>query len=75
MVTDGLVTKTLYAGSQYGENWMQSNGYWWDETTDSLVDFGLPDDWPTTDQLMGWYGYWIKTNKNVGLFAPLEALP
>jgi hypothetical protein len=69
--TDGSATKSLFDASQYGAGWLQSTGYWWDETTQSLVDFGLDDDWPTTNQLNKWHGYWMKTSKDIGLFAPV----
>jgi hypothetical protein len=69
---DKMAAKSLFDASQYGAGWLQSTGYWWDETTQSLVDFGLPDDWPTTDQLNQWHGYWVKTNQNVALTAPAQ---
>jgi hypothetical protein len=68
--TDGVSTKTLYDASQYGAGWLQSTGVWWDETTQSLVDFGLPDDWPTTNILQSWHGYWITAYQKLGLIAP-----
>jgi hypothetical protein len=68
--TDGSVTKSLYEASQYGAGWLESMGYWWDAEGQSVVDFGLEDDFPTTTELQPWHGYWVKVYKKIGLIAP-----
>jgi hypothetical protein len=68
--TDGSVTKSLYEASQYGAGWLESMGYWWDAEGQSVVDFGLEDDFPTTTELQPWHGYWVKVYKKLGLIAP-----
>jgi len=68
--TDGSVMKSLYEASQYGAGWLESMGYWWDAEGQSVVDFGLEDDFPTTTELQPWHGYWVKVYKKIGLIAP-----
>jgi hypothetical protein len=40
--------------------WIDCTGYWWDNSTQGLVDIGIPDCWCSTDTLMPWHGYWIQ---------------
>ncbi len=42
--------------------WMNSMGYWWDTSTRSLCDFGLPEDFAPTETLQPWHGYWVQTH-------------
>ncbi len=46
----------------YTNNWLTSIGYWWDATVQSLSDIGLPEDFPSSETLQPWHGYWIQTN-------------
>jgi len=39
--------------------WISSILYGWDSATQSLMDIGVPDDWPTTTQVEPWHGYWL----------------
>lgn len=53
------------------EGWMQSMGYWWENSTQSLSDIGLPDDWPSSEILLAWHGYWVQSNvDNLSLIIP-----
>lgn len=61
-VHNGGEIKTLYDASGYGAGWLDSVGYWWDNSTQSLLDIGLPDDFPTTTDLKPWHGYWFHWN-------------
>lgn len=73
-VTDGNQTITITDASQYGANWLYSVGYWWDSSTQSLVDVGLPEDLPTTEEMTPWHGYWVQSNiDKIGLI--LESIP
>ncbi|MDI6827335.1 MAG: family 10 glycosylhydrolase [Armatimonadota bacterium] len=45
-------------------NWLDSVGWWWDNLSQSLQTLGLSEDWPATDCLQPWHGYWVKTNTN-----------
>lgn len=75
--TDVTSTKSIYDACQYpgSADWLQSIGYWWDPVTQGMCDYGLPDDFPTTDKLCTWYGYWFKAKKNLGMFAPNWSIP
>lgn len=73
-VTDGTVTKSLLDASQYGANWLRSVGYFFNSTNQSIVDIGLPEDWPSCDTLVAWHGYWIRTNKD-NLALIMDAMP
>ena len=70
--TDGTAMKSIYEACQYpgSADWLQSIGYWWDAGVQGMVDFGLEDDFPTTNELTPWHGYWLKAKKNIGLIAP-----
>jgi hypothetical protein len=60
-VHDGAQIKSLYdAAVGYGAGWLSSIGYWFDNSTQSMIDIGLPDDYPTTDILRPWHGYWFQ---------------
>ena len=39
--------------------WIYSVLYAWDPGTQSMIDVGLPDDWPISTQLDPWHGYWL----------------
>jgi hypothetical protein len=58
-VHDGGQVKTLYAASRSESKWLDSVGYWFDNQTQSMVDVGLAEDYPTTDKLSSWHGYWF----------------
>ncbi|HUV05004.1 MAG TPA: hypothetical protein VMX94_07825, partial [Armatimonadota bacterium] len=73
--TDGTAMKKIRDASQWGVNWMQSLGYYWDPVGQGQLTFGVADDAPWTSQLDPWYGYWVKTKKHVGLVARADALP
>ncbi|MBP6963173.1 MAG: hypothetical protein KBC96_02085 [Armatimonadetes bacterium] len=60
-VVDGNVTVSLQDAA-YTNNWLSSVGMWWDAGTQSLYDIGLPDDWPYTETMQAWHGYWIQSN-------------
>mgnify|MGYP001071852610 CR=1 FL=1 len=63
-VTDGNVTKTIRDASQYGSNWINSIIYGWNGVSQSLYDVGLPEDFPSSEQLSAWQGYWLKSNRD-----------
>ncbi len=46
--------------SQYGVGWIWSVGYYWDNSTSSLLDIGFLADLPTDDTLRVWRGYWFQ---------------
>jgi len=50
-------TKSILDARDAG--WISSMLYGWDSATQSLINVGLPDDWPTTTQLEPWHGYWL----------------
>jgi len=54
---DGGQIKPIREASQWGDGWIQSIGFWWDNTTQSQYDIGLPEDWAFTDTLYPWHGY------------------
>jgi hypothetical protein len=39
--------------------WLQSVAWWWDNTCQGLRTLGLPDDFPSSEQLKKWHGYWV----------------
>jgi len=43
------------------KGWLSSIGWWWDNTSQSLRTLGLPDDFPESEYLQPWYGYWVQT--------------
>jgi hypothetical protein len=67
-VHDGAQVKTLYEASQFGANWISSVLYWFDSDTQSMVDVGIPDDFPTGETMLPWHGYWCR------VFEPGKAL-
>ncbi|MCL6518281.1 MAG: hypothetical protein K6T99_00445 [Armatimonadetes bacterium] len=42
--------------------WLNSMGWWWENSSQSLMTLGLPDDWPESEKLERWHGYWIYSN-------------
>ncbi len=47
--------------ASHTNGWLNSSGYWWDASTQSLVDFGLPEDFASWETLQPWHGYWVQT--------------
>ncbi len=62
-VKHGAETVTILTAAQTN-NWMNSTGYWWDAETQSLVDFGLPEDFVAWNIIRPWHGYWVQTYVN-----------
>ena len=55
----------------FTEGWIDCMGYWWDETTQSLVDIGIPDCFAGTDTLLPWHGYWLQVYQgDISLIVP-----
>jgi len=67
-VHDGGEIKSMYNASLYGAGWLNSLGYWWDATFQSLNDVGLPDDWPMTTDLYKCHGYWFEIYQGTKAF-------
>lgn len=59
-VVDGNVTISLQQAAKT-EGWLNSQGYWWDNSTQGLCDFGIPDDWVPYETLLPWHGYWVQS--------------
>ncbi len=59
---DGAQVLSFYDATQYGApaHWIWTPGYFWNNTTSSLVDIGVMDDLPTDDTLRVWRGYWFQ---------------
>lgn len=60
MVTDGTETKT-FASAALTDSWLNSVGFWWDSSVQGLRDIGLPEDFPSTETMLPWHGYWLQT--------------
>jgi hypothetical protein len=58
-VTDGTVTKTMQQAADAG--WITSQAYWVDSPTQSMYTVGLPTDYPATESLIAWHGYWVQS--------------
>lgn len=59
-VKHGADTASILDAS-HTNGWLNSSGYWWDASTQSLVDFGLPEDFASWETLRPWHGYWVQT--------------
>ncbi len=59
-VRHGADTASILDAS-HTNGWLNSSGYWWDASTQSLVDFGLPEDFASWETLQPWHGYWVQT--------------
>ncbi len=59
-VVDGNVTISLQQAAKT-EGWLNSFGFWWDGSTQSLCDFGIPEDFASTGVLQAWHGYWVQS--------------
>jgi len=59
-VTQGDTTVSLQQAKTNG--WINSKGTWWDSVTQSWKTVGLPNDFPNTQYLKPWHGYYFKTN-------------
>jgi len=62
-VTKNGETVSMYTATRE-RGWMDSIGWWWDNTSQSLQTLGLPDDFPASEYLQPWYGYWVQTYSN-----------
>jgi len=40
--------------------WIDTSGLWYDNVTKGLKDIGVTEDYPTTQTLLPWHGYWFK---------------
>jgi hypothetical protein len=63
MVTNGGATVSMQTATKTN-NWLNSTGYWWDSSSQSLYDIALPEDWPYTTQMHPWHGYWVQSYVN-----------
>jgi len=64
---DTLVTlgaTTVPISTARGNGWISGTGYWFDSSTQSMVDFGLPEDFPTGTELRTWHGHWVQSYVN-----------
>ncbi len=59
-VVDGNTTVSLYDATRTN-GWMNSMGWWWDNETRSLREFGIADDWTENVNLLPWHGYWVES--------------
>jgi len=62
LVTLGATTVPI--STARGNGWISGTGYWFDSSTQSMVDFGLPEDFPTGSELYPWHGHWIQSLVN-----------
>ena len=58
-VHSGREIKTCYDASQWGANWINSKGTFWDNAGSGFLTVGLPDDNPVEEELKPWRGYWF----------------
>ncbi|MDH7481597.1 MAG: family 10 glycosylhydrolase [Armatimonadota bacterium] len=63
LVTKGGETLTLPTAAK-DRGWLDATGWWWDNNSQSLRSLGLPEDWPDSEYIQPWHGYWISTNYN-----------
>ena len=62
-VTDGNITVSMTDASR-SQSWLSSIGYWFDNNTQSMLDIGIPDDYPSTEALPPWHGMWVQSNRD-----------
>ncbi len=60
LVKHGTETVPILAAAKTNE-WLNSSGYWWDAVTQSLCDFGIPEDFASSEIIQPWHGYWVQT--------------
>jgi len=60
-VTNALETVSLTTAAKT-QGWLDSIGYWWDNSSQSLFDIGLMEDFSSTNVLQAWHGYWIRSH-------------
>jgi len=70
--TDGTQTLGIEDASQWGAGWLQSIIYGFDESIQSSYDVGIFWDFAQREHLQSGHGFWLKTSKDVGLFAPAQ---
>jgi len=58
-VHNGKSVLSMYDASRT-EGWINSMGYWWDSSNQSLCDLGLPEDYVNDNTLQPWHGYWVQ---------------
>jgi len=56
--------KTRSVAEAKTAGWISSMLWSWDSTTQSVIDVGLPEDWPMSTQIEPWHGYWMRTFVN-----------
>ncbi|NIQ77116.1 MAG: hypothetical protein GTN93_03245 [Anaerolineae bacterium] len=61
LVTEASETVSLTVAAKT-RGWLDSIGYWWDNTSQSLNDIGLMEDFPSTNILEAWHGYWVRSH-------------
>lgn len=59
-VHNGNSIESLFNASLHGLGWLNSYGFWWDATSQGLCDVGIPDDFPTYEDLYRTHGYWFE---------------
>jgi len=52
--------KTRSVTEAKAAGWISSMLWSWDSSTQSVVDVGLPEDWPMSTQIEPWHGYWMR---------------
>ena len=57
---DGAQIVDMETASTRNLGWIETSGLWFDNTVQGLKDIGVTEDYPATQTLRPWHGYWFK---------------
>jgi len=57
---DGAQIVTMETASTRNLGWIETSGLWFDNSVQGLKDIGVTEDYPATQTLRPWHGYWFK---------------
>lgn len=52
--------KTFCEAGQPDVGWISATMYWWNNQGQSLFNAGCPDDFPQSEEIQPWHGYWLR---------------
>ncbi|MDI6827336.1 MAG: family 10 glycosylhydrolase [Armatimonadota bacterium] len=61
LVTNGIETVPIKVGAEE-KGWIDGTGWWWDNSSQSLLTASFPENFPASESLDPWRGYWIRSN-------------
>lgn len=61
LITNGIETVPIKVGAE-DKGWVDGVGWWWENSSQSLKTVSFPENFPASESLDPWHGYWLRSN-------------